>query len=264
MNMQDKDFDNLFRTKLGGLEVEPSARVWDNISAELKGPQKRRLSPVWSIAATTVILLSAAAWFLTDRPVKVQQNQVAVQKKQTAVVDQFTESDNKTVFPDVAEQLGKITRNRTDANTIARVKSKPIRQVNTKGEPKIKEPVKSVIVEKTLPVIITETQPVLAAVTKQPERQAVVPDMTLSNQRLTATAENITQPEVIKAPESVLARQPERKKKRGIHTLGGLINAVIAKVDKREDKLIEFTETDDDQADITGINLGLFKVKKEK
>lgn len=263
MNMQDKDFDNLFRTKLSGLEVEPSARVWDNISAELNGPQKRKLSPVWSIAATTVILLSTAAWFLTNKPVKVQQNQVAVQKKQTLVDGQSEKNSMKTVTPDVAEQVIKTSGNKDIViNTIAHVKHSTISQVTNKVK-EVREPsTKSVAVQETLPVMIAETHPVLAAVNNQPEHQAVVPDMNLNNQRL--TAENISQPDVIKTPETVLARQPERKKKRGIHTLGGLINAVIATVDKREDKLIEFTETDDDQANITGVNLGLFKVKKEK
>ncbi len=263
MNMQDKDFDDLFRTKLSGLEVEPSARVWDNISAELNGPQKRRLSPVWSIAATTVILLSAAAWFLTGKPVKVQQNQVAVQKKQTPVDSQSEKNNIKTVTPDVAEQVIKTSGNKDVViNTIAHVKHSPISRVTNNVEQVRELSTKSVTVQETSPMMVTETHPVLAAVTTQPERQAVVPDMNLNNQRL--TTENINQPDIIKTPETVLARQPERKKKRGIHTLGGLINAVIAKVDKREDKLIEFTETDDDQADITGINLGLFKVKKEK
>lgn len=261
--MQDKDFDNLFRTKLSGLEVEPSARVWDNISAELNGPQKRKLSPVWSIAATTIILLSVAAWFLTDKPVKVQQNQVAVQKKQTPVDSQSDENNIKTVTPDVIEQEIKAKVNKDVViNTIVHVKHSTISRVTNKVK-EVREPsTKSVAVQETSPVMVTETQPILAAATTQPERQAVVPDMNLNSQRL--TAENISQPDVIKTPETVLARQPERKKKRGIHTLGGLINAVIATVDKREDKLIEFTETDDDQANITGVNLGLFKVKKEK
>jgi hypothetical protein len=264
MNMQDKDFDNLFRTKLNGLEVEPSARVWNNISAEVNGPQKRRPSPVWSIAATTVILMSAAAWFLTDKPVKVQQNQVAVQKKQNTVKNQVIESDNKIVAPDVAEQVLTIAgQHSNDANKIAHIKHSTIGRGFTKVERANVEPTKPENVQETSLTTNTVSQPVLAAVSNLSEHQAVVPDMTLSNQKLTS-GENINQTDAVKVPEIVMARQPERKKKRGIHTLGGLINAVIAKVDKREDKLIEFTETDDDQADITGINLGLFKVKKEK
>ncbi len=265
MNMQDNDFDSLFRTKLGGMEVEPSAQVWNNISAELNGPQKRKLSPVWSIAATTVLLLSAATWFLTYKPVKNQQNQVATNRKQVVIKNQPVENNIKAVSPDAVEQLPRADVDyNTDVNKIVHVTPKTTRQLNIKAEPVKQEAAQSVIAQENEAIVNQVNQQVLAAVVTQTEQQAVVPDMSLNNQTLTSAAENISQTNAIKASEPVMARQPERKRKRGIHTLGGLINAVIATVDKREDKLIEFTETDDDQADITGVNLGLFKVKKEK
>jgi hypothetical protein len=54
-------------------------------------------------------------------------------------------------------------------------------------------------------------------------------------------------------------------KKHGIHSLGGLVNVLIAKVDKREDKLIEFTDDDDDNtaSSVTAVNLGVIKIKKQ-
>jgi hypothetical protein len=263
MNMQDNDFDNLFRTKLDGLEVEPSARVWNNISAEVSGPQKRRLSPVWSIAATTVILMSAAAWFLTDKPVKVQQNRVAIQKKQSVIIDGPAKNKEASTPVAVQKEASVSGDNSIAINKLARVKQGILKRVNATAEAEKQDKAQPLNKDIAAPVVNLATQPVLAAVPAQSEHKAVVPDMSLSSPQLTAT-ENSNQPAVTKVTEPVMASQPERKKKRGIHTLGGLINAVIAKVDKREDKLIEFTETDDDQADITGINLGLFKVKKEK
>jgi hypothetical protein len=41
------------------------------------------------------------------------------------------------------------------------------------------------------------------------------------------------------------------------------LNVVIAAVDKRKDKVIEFSNTDGDESSITGINLGIIKIKKE-
>jgi len=41
------------------------------------------------------------------------------------------------------------------------------------------------------------------------------------------------------------------------------VNFVIAQVDKREDKLIEFTESDEG-TEVSGINLGLLKIKSKK
>ena len=53
------------------------------------------------------------------------------------------------------------------------------------------------------------------------------------------------------------------KPKYKMHSLGDLINAVVAKVDKRKDKFIEFTDKDEESL-ITGVNLGIFKIKKEE
>lgn len=261
--MQDNEFDNMFRTKLNGLEVEPSARVWRNVSAELNGTQKRRLSPVWSIAATTVLLLSAAAWFLTGKSVNVQQNRVAIQKKQSVIIDGPAKDKNAITPAVFRKEVSVSGDNGIAINKLARVKQGILKQVNATAEAEKQDKAQPLKSEIMAPIVNLATQPVLAAMPAQLEHKAVVPDMSLSSPQLMAT-ENSNQPTVTKVTEPVMASQPERKKKRGIHTLGGLINAVIAKVDKREDKIIEFTETDDDQAEITGVNLGLFKVKKEK
>ncbi len=52
-------------------------------------------------------------------------------------------------------------------------------------------------------------------------------------------------------------------KKHRVRTFGDMLNVVIAAVDKRKDKVIEFSNTDGDESSITGINLGIIKIKKE-
>jgi len=49
-----------------------------------------------------------------------------------------------------------------------------------------------------------------------------------------------------------------------IRSFGDLINVAVAKIDKRKDKIIEFTDDDDDESTLTGINLGIIKIKKGK
>jgi hypothetical protein len=61
--------------------------------------------------------------------------------------------------------------------------------------------------------------------------------------------------------KTTAAAQP---KKRRIRSFGDLINVVVSKVDKRKDKLIEFSSKDDDESLVTGINLGIIRVKKEE
>jgi hypothetical protein len=56
-------------------------------------------------------------------------------------------------------------------------------------------------------------------------------------------------------------KAPVKKRASG---LGGLINTIVAAVDKREDKLIEFTDANNDEGSrVTALNLGIFKIKKQ-
>src|ERR1700744_2349017 len=60
MNMQDKELDNLFHSKLDGFETEPSASVWENIDTGLTaGKRKRILLPLLSAAASIIVLVTA-------------------------------------------------------------------------------------------------------------------------------------------------------------------------------------------------------------
>ncbi|WP_345948465.1 hypothetical protein ABDD95_16615 [Mucilaginibacter sp. PAMB04274] len=257
MNMQDNELDDLFRTKLGNLEVEPSARVWGNISAELGTPQKRSLAPVWSIAASILVVLGIGSLFLLNKPAKVAQNQVAVNRNKPLVKTIEREVKLKMRLP---EALQTSTYEQPAIQNVMQVTGVKHRissgnQLSNKRIEPANEPAND------QPTV--QPVPVLAAVPAQTIPNAVVPEMALSNkldENDAAALKPITQPAV----EPAMAHQPEKRRKRGISTLGGLINAVVAKVDKREDKLIEFTETDDDQANVTGLNLGIIKIKKEK
>jgi len=59
--------------------------------------------------------------------------------------------------------------------------------------------------------------------------------------------------------ESELA---DRTPKRKIRSIGGLVNYVVGKVDPRDDKVIEFTDNDEG-TEVSGINLGLLKIKSK-
>jgi hypothetical protein len=45
-------------------------------------------------------------------------------------------------------------------------------------------------------------------------------------------------------------------------SVGDLVNLVVAQVDKRENKIIKISKTEESENEITGINLGLFKFSK--
>jgi len=109
-------------------------------------------------------------------------------------------------------------------------------------------------------------EPLIAAVPAQ-EVITLRPAVPAVDIPLTPTALAMEQPVINdRQPAAVNARVPDKAagKKRGISGLGGLINAIVAKVDKREDKLVEFTESNDDGALLSGVNLGLLKIKKQQ
>ncbi len=96
---------------------------------------------------------------------------------------------------------------------------------------------------------------------------ALVPDdsTTLAiKQSADIPAAFMPKPVVLTAQVPVINKQDTApvKAKHKIHNLAGLLNAVVAKVDKRDDKIIVFGESDDDDSNVTGVNLGIIKIKK--
>jgi hypothetical protein len=260
MNMQDKEFDDLFRSKLSGMEAEPSANVWKGIAAELGQKQKRSIAPMLRIAAAVLVIIAAGTWFVVDsgeehvnrlshtkavvKPTGVPK---AEDQLQTAPSTQGTSTVSETIVPQVqpVQQVAAVKRNAKQANGTKVVEAK------TKPD-----------------VVALQVQPAQALAAATPEKQPVTHELP----NITLTAQNITvEPSAFHSASdvptttiTVASAQPEKKKKHGIRSLGDLVNVVVAKIDKRETKIIEFTETDEDQSTVTGLNLGILSVKKEK
>jgi hypothetical protein len=57
--------------------------------------------------------------------------------------------------------------------------------------------------------------------------------------------------------DSVLAKRKHR-----IHNFGDLVNLVVDKLDKRQDKVVQFADDEDGDSHLTGVNLGIVKIKK--
>jgi hypothetical protein len=255
MDMQDKEFDNLFRAKLDNFEAGPTSQVWDGIVEGLDGKRRyKALLPWLSIAASILVLAVAGILFIpqktsvgTKPPVKpgiakIQPPASVIKADPLKVAQQNSIQPAHTV------------------NMIARIKPVHSTAVNTRPvttEPK--NPVKPV------------QQEVLAAIQRKQEViNPVVPD----NSTLLATKPVIDDaPAFITKPTLTASTLPANnwqidapatKSKRKAHGIAGLLNAVIATVDKRKDKLIEFTDSDDDETNVMSINLGALKSKRER
>ncbi|WP_299356559.1 hypothetical protein [Mucilaginibacter sp.] len=256
MDMQDKEFDQVFNSKFEDFEMEPSAMVWDNIADELDGKKgKRAIMPYLSIAATVLVLLTAGILFM-------QKGNTPAQKADKI---KLTANHIEPVKPQI---------NKTE--TQPAVVTKPIDRVATIAK---HQTVNALPVNKiTMPVTInvdnsvkepeytkTDNQQLIAVVTAPASTiiNASVPDVQLTPKTIGIVAQApVERPAVMASAEK---QNEAPAKKHGIRSLGGLINVLVAKVDKREDKIIEFSDSDDDdtESNVTGVNLGVIKIKRQ-
>src|SRR5581483_2087314 len=116
MDMQDRELDDVFRSKLEGFEAEPTERVWTGIYTGLDNEKRRRIFIPLRIAAGVIILLTAGLLLVmhkeNNKPVKHEQNSLAQNPAQTVKK------------PDVAvpaKQTGQIKPVVHQAERIARV-----------------------------------------------------------------------------------------------------------------------------------------------
>jgi len=263
MEMQDNEFDKLFRSKLDNLEVEPSADVWKGITTELaSGQRKRYLFALLSIAASVLILATAGILFI-PHSVKINSPKTVQQ-----VI-------TKTKLPDAnatksrLNQASSTTTAKACMNDMSIASGRKIIQHPDKspGSPDDKGLITNTA-EFGKPVK-TDNQAALAA-TPQKQPETVKPVLTDDNAELTAK-QTIDEPTalinkpVLPAAQLAIVNKQDAtplKPKHKIHSLGDFLNVVVAAVDKRRDKIIEFSDTDDDESTITGINLGVVKLKK--
>ncbi|MDN5201105.1 hypothetical protein QQ008_07025 [Fulvivirgaceae bacterium BMA10] len=55
--MSKHEMDELFREKLGGLELTPRAQAWDKLDTKLNKKQKKGMFVLWKVAAALLVLL---------------------------------------------------------------------------------------------------------------------------------------------------------------------------------------------------------------
>ena len=255
MEMQDKEFDELFNSRLNDFELEPSADVWQNIDRELNGKKaKRSIMPYLSIAASIIVLASVSLWFFNQQQQKTEQPEKLV-KRVKAVKPQT--NTGESVAP------ASIVEERLEEAIAASVK------IKAGSTPKNRQVTEQIPQEATVTLseaIVQKPEPMLAVVPVQraPVLQAALPanDIPLSTGLLADNSVEYIEKPIDAAKGEPATAKPAVKKK--AHGLGGLFNTIIAAVDKREDKLIEFTDAGDDEGTrVTGVNLGILKIKKQ-
>jgi hypothetical protein len=262
--ISDKELDKLFQQRFEDLQVEPSNEVWEKISNSLdkKKPTEKTFPIFWMAAASIVVVLSAGLWFTRsdeklidqDRPVIVQEENRVIE--QDAVSESFNNTSEEESVPVLISKSLEIKV----ANDLPKAETILVNEV-VKVIPEIKAPE-----EQSEEVIASNV--IKRPIVIQPKQPVKVPGRYSGDQ----SALDLSQPDLSRAELSASISAQDRNsadefnsntKNRKVRGVGGLVNFVISQVDKREDKLIEFTESDEG-TEVSGINLGLLKIKSKK
>ncbi|TKB96332.1 hypothetical protein [Pedobacter cryophilus] len=257
----DKKFDEFFKSSFEDFEVEPSANSWDKIAQELKQKPKKKFPIFWMAAASVVIVLGIGLGLYTQ-PTEVIKLKPQTDELTAKVEPKLEESKEQGI----KDELGvKIKEQRLEKPELlaANTKKQPVSKENKVSEKNISED--ATITSKATVLDLNNLEEDLARVKPVKRINSVAQQMIDDEAKQTklngsmnaalALAQN-TNDENLNDDGAITGRKVK------IKSVGDLVNFVVAKVDKREEKIIKVSRTDEGDNEITGINLGLFKFRK--
>ncbi|TKC08556.1 hypothetical protein [Pedobacter frigoris] len=234
-HMQDKEFDQLFKDRFEEAEVQPSSNLWDTISAELESKPKGGLQIYWMAAAVAVMVVGIGLLMPKTEKIRLQAPvEIAdikaedVSKPSANVVIDDTESDQ--------------SYQSTPLVIAPRLKPEGQKKTIIIMQPKV---VDEHLVNK--PADVKEHTPVMV----KPPVPTDMPIVIASANTADQNREN----------EIAETERPERK---GIRNVGDLVNYVVDKVDKRENKILKFNTDEDDNSSLIAINIGFIRLNSKK
>lgn len=235
--MLDKDIDKLFQDRFSDFETPPSNLMWDKIADKLEDKKPvRKVNPtVWQLAASVLIVVSGALWFYRPHEViklhgKDAESVTVANNTDPVVKEVASRKDEEEILkdsltPEKIKESEKVPYDHTEDFLAAQnLESLPHATVSQTTDTEFIEPVKIETIYGAAP----ESAPVVAMSTKLDFAEA----------------------------QLVESESPKVK----IRSIGSLVNFVIAKVDHRENKIIEFKDSDEG-SEVSGINLGVLKFK---
>jgi len=255
--MQDKELDELFRSKLDDLEAQPSAKVWPGITARLDaGKRRKSVAPFLNIAASILILVAAGILFIPKKELTgVKPHADRVKPKTIAQVEVVAAIDTRP-SPVEASRPVKTLENKAQALAVQDKK------INNTVIHKPADTTAEIIT-----TVKTDNQTLVAA-TPATQHNTIAPLVPEDSKPLYVTTVDEPSHTIPAKPVAIVATALPNiktdaapvKTRHRIRNLGDLVNLVVAKVDKRNGKLID----EDGESNIIGVNLGVLKLKKEE
>jgi hypothetical protein len=255
-HMQDKDFDQMFRDKFEDAQLEPSLDLWNKIEPKLVIKRKRVYPIYWAAAA--VVLSAITAGLLFRQPEKINtQGNLSVQAKP---LENRKGQGSPIIMP--AEDVSPIKAD----NKISVISYRASRHVTTHEsvvtadlaealiQPDLNNGKKDLLAMQPLEgiahldhkeTVMTDPQ-IKKAIILQP---APAEEIMLANAGIDSTEEGNED------------RHTETKR---IRNVGDMVKYVVDKVDKREEKFIQFKTDDDDNSSLVALNIGMFRFNSKK
>lgn len=249
--ISDKELDKLFKLRFDDAEHQPSGDVWGKIAAKMdqKDKVKRHFPVFWTAAAGVIVVLGASLWFY--RPVEV----IRLQGNGHEMVENIPVSP----ISDLGTGAAVLDPHQPE------IKGFDFSKLVVPEEKSFNDPQEVTLPEKSVnevsrPDVIASNNSLRRSGSElTPQRKEVkVPRYTGDQSQL-----DVTQPDMIASAEvekEVLTPEYEQPAPKRIRSVGTLVNFVISKVDRRDDKIIEFKDGEEGSA-VSGINLGLIKLK---
>ena len=228
----ENTFDTILKDKLKDVSVAPSPQVWENISAGLEQKQeKKRVIYPWLGLAASVLLVSLGAWWFFP------MNQAKISTVKGLNVQQMP---TRSANPELIAQ-----------------ENLPKKEVTHSPKPLVLHNVAQLQQDLTLPPISVNTvEPKPSVAVLQPVQQEVA---------VLNEAPSIEPAAILNIPKETTLTSAEpgatKHAKKRIRSLSDLVNFVVAKVDDREEKVLE-TSSNEAILSLTSLNVGPLKFKK--
>lgn len=252
--MLDNDIDNLFKSSLEDYQINPSAGSWKKINSKLSGKHKKNNHVYWLSAASIILVFGLSFKFFGTQQevIKLTRN---ISKNDIIQEEILPVENNITVTEPVVKELSlaevKMANEKhflaileKDTSSLIRRKNKSKQEVSIANNKFANSFVFAIDKE------ITE------------ENSKKANDLKLAMNTITDTEEPMLATAHQSKNISTFKEVDYSKERSLIKSVGNFVNFVIAKVDNRDRKLLHVSSTEESDMEITQINLGLIKYKK--
>lgn len=254
-HIPDNEFDRLFKDRLMDAEVQPGADLWDRIAPQITTKKKRNMSVYWSAAATVLIAVSAGLLFKPQEKIALHAPIVTVPVEVPAAAgNQVVSADHS------ANAENQITAPEEQSGSTEQIDHAFIGQKDDHSSNNLIKEEKSLV---AMQPVEEDRHHTITADEKPETTIATLPEPAISE---TALA-NSSRPANTEQEMATALNEPaelEQQSRPRIRNAGDLVNFVVDKLDKREQKFVEFRTDDDEGTSLVAINIGPLKINQRR